>query len=1159
MKKVKLFCKTTLVLATMLLLGGSNVWGDTNILVPNGDFSSGTNGSTSFPNWTVFTEGAKYQSTKAVEAWNTNFDFYQTLTGLENGLYKVTVKGFYRNGDGGATTDNQLAVLYADGGQEVSVPIAKINQYSLTSKPSTGNWKEFQVDGTKVRFFVPDNINAADYAIHTANLYDNTLYVWVSNGTLKIGAKKTTAVANDWCYLDDFTVTKLDADFASTQWGWQEEQLTSGSRYYIRNMKSGTYLNLTDQTVSSIADAAWFNFDGNKFQNKNNKYIYPNASSEFTNNTNTSGKVESKWNNKLYYIYYSGSWGAWEALAVKDDGWLQHVSSGNVKPASTWYFYSESQKIAYDTYNSAYSALSSYVSAQSLPTGYKPVVYAALAANSYADKNDATTKTNNLTSAKTVAEGVHSTYANALVTVADVKNILDNAAASDAKNVLQNAYNEYSAAIENAADQKAVEDADTALKDARATYYASAKKIPNFVANFTQEAANALLVEDAIENAFSLTDVDGETYTFIPEGVVKYDKATNTLTALAAGTTVLTIAQPATSTIEAGSADFSFIVSKHDLVFTKSESLQTAYLVNDAALSLAELWANNGTGGTTTYEITSFVAAEGEQTGATAPAIANNVLTLGEAGVLVLKASFTGSAKYKDGEDTHTITISRRTNGMLNVTGADINNTWNQSINLSDYISKENTDGELVVGTSSDSEVATYDAETKQFALGIKTGTASFSISVPQTYLYEAVAAKTFTITANQSFYAYAESVILNAGNSLSGFDNSSFLTGLSQTLNQSEAEGILSDLRTEAKTFMNNHVFSAANVSFLLDNNSFEFADHNYGWSNISGYSAKTGTSSPYGEYAMQITQGVMSSIDAGYIEQYVTLHKGHYRLSAFVKLSYVDGAKLSFGNKELTINRTTEGQVYSVEFDVLSDNENVKISFSHPSQYDTFGKEVLIDNLEITYWSLNDLSLVAMNNEDGTDYYYATFSNADYAVEFGNDVEVYTVSVDGDRMNLNPVSNNQVPANNGVLIKSQSNNILYKYISSAADLSNNMLQPGTGGMTEGDNCRFYRLAYYDYAAKTGLGFYYGSGCEDGEAFMCKAGMAYLAVPRTVAAPARFLLGRQDVSTEIENMIIDNTSTSSSLADGKKVMVNGVLYIIRDGKTYDSFGRMVK
>lgn len=682
----------------------------------------------------------------------------------------------------------------------------------------------------------------------------------------------------------------------------------------------------------------------------------------------------------------------------------------------------------------------------------------------------------------------------------------------------------------------------------------------HFVQDYTpsfeiKEGADAMLVDDAVAVAsmFTTEHTPSLVYTLEDnEGVLSL--ADGTLTALKAGTAIIVATQEAVPGIKYGQAKFTITVSKHDLTFTKSENLRTAYLVNDESLSLAELWTNNGTGGTTTYEITSFVAAEGEQTGATAPAIANNVLTLGEAGVLVLKASFTGSAKYKDGEDTHTITISRRTNGVLNVTGADIKNTWNQSINLSDYISKENTDGELVVGVSSDSEVATYDAETKQFALGTKTGTASFSVSITQTYQYEAVAAKTFAITANQSFYAYAEGVILNAGNSLSGFNNSSFLTGLSQTLNQSEAEGILSNLRTEAKTYMNNHVFSAANVSFLLDNNSFEFADHNYGWSNISGYSAKTGTSSPYGEYAMQITKGVMSSIDAGYIEQYVTLHKGHYRLSAFVKLSYVDGAKLSFGNKELTINRTTEGQVYSVEFDVLSDNENVKISFSHPSQYDTYGKEVLIDNLEITYWSLNDLSLVAMNNEDGTDYYYATFSNADYAVEFGNDVEVYTVSVDGDRMTLYPVSNNQVPANNGVLIKSQSNNILYKYISSAADLSNNMLQPGTGAETTSDvECRFYRLAYYDYAAKTGLGFYYGSGCPNGEAFMCKAGLAYLAVPKTTAeAPARFLLDRQDISTDLLNVNVNDNQ-------GKKVMMNGVLYIIRDGKTYDSFGRLVK
>src|SRR5574344_1841626 len=47
--------------------------------------------------WQGTTKGGQQMYGNA-EFWNTRFDTYQTIEGLENGLYEVSVQGFYRPG-----------------------------------------------------------------------------------------------------------------------------------------------------------------------------------------------------------------------------------------------------------------------------------------------------------------------------------------------------------------------------------------------------------------------------------------------------------------------------------------------------------------------------------------------------------------------------------------------------------------------------------------------------------------------------------------------------------------------------------------------------------------------------------------------------------------------------------------------------------------------------------------------------------------------------------------------------------------------------------------------------------------------------------------------------------------------------------------------------
>ena len=138
------------------------------------------------------------------ESWNSsNFNFYQTLTNLPNGYYEIGVRAFYRAGNKQTTGAEHNVKLYA---KTEEVAVKNINQYQeQTSNPGVGDW----LQPTGESFYVPDNTDAASYALNTLNAYNNSIVAHVTDGTLTFGVKKETSIANDWSYWDTFTLTYL--------------------------------------------------------------------------------------------------------------------------------------------------------------------------------------------------------------------------------------------------------------------------------------------------------------------------------------------------------------------------------------------------------------------------------------------------------------------------------------------------------------------------------------------------------------------------------------------------------------------------------------------------------------------------------------------------------------------------------------------------------------------------------------------------------------------------------------------------------------------------------------------------------------------------------------------------------------------------------------
>lgn len=199
---------------------------------------------------------------------------------------------------------------------------------------------------------------------------------------------------------------------------------------------------------------------------------------------------------------------------------------------------------------------------------------------------------------------------------------------------------------------------------------------------------------------------------------------------------------------------------------------------------------------------------------------------------------------------------------------------------------------------------------------------------------------------------------------------------------------------------------------------------------------------------------------------------------------------------------------------------------------------------------YTAQTLTFVAKSNGA----YWATFSSDKVVFMPSNDVDVYTVVVEGNKLATmsgtdevfgleetlsvggESVKGYYIPANTGVLLYSLEETLTYYTFENktvdAVDADFNMLKPASEKMTEG--FKYYKLAYDNYTEKTGLGFYWGAA--EGGAFTVKPGLAYLAVPQAQAA-------------NVKGFSFDGTQTG----------INGVEATTAKGAIYNLNGQRVE
>lgn len=274
---------------------------------------------------------------------------------------------------------------------------------------------------------------------------------------------------------------------------------------------------------------------------------------------------------------------------------------------------------------------------------------------------------------------------------------------------------------------------------------------------------------------------------------------------------------------------------------------------------------------------------------------------------------------------------------------------------------------------------------------------------------------------------------------------------------------------------------------------------------------------------------------------------------------------------NKDLKIeeNKITSN-VGSVKLDgedlkwIGSSNE-IQFKFSDKVSLSTIKVATKAATAEPTY-TAQTLTLKAT---DGS-YNYSTFSS-DKVTFFPGDGGVFplAVTVKGNiieqdynvfkeetvTIDTKAVKGLYVPANTGVMLMSDFADVTYytvdNYTVAALTADANMLKPApatTSVFTAETGYKYYKLAYDNYDARTGLGFYWGA--ENGGAFKVKAGTAYLAVPAGEATAKGFTLSGEATGIEGVNANVENAKAIYNL-NGQRVasMAKPGLYIVNGKK----------
>lgn len=176
---------------------------DATFLLKDASISRNLYNSAFEPVWEgdAFSKGGPEEN-QCAEKWGGNseiFDVHQTIN-VPNGIYKVAVQGFYRYNNTTDNTNDIAIAAHADGTEVIySFLYANAKEVALASIADD--------EAAATLAALPFSMNEASAAF-AQGLYNNSVEVEVTDGTLTIGVKKTEHIGCDWTLWDNFTITR---------------------------------------------------------------------------------------------------------------------------------------------------------------------------------------------------------------------------------------------------------------------------------------------------------------------------------------------------------------------------------------------------------------------------------------------------------------------------------------------------------------------------------------------------------------------------------------------------------------------------------------------------------------------------------------------------------------------------------------------------------------------------------------------------------------------------------------------------------------------------------------------------------------------------------------------------------------------------------------
>ncbi len=218
---------------TWLVQGGNFAFNDERYDAWNAHFDGGNN--------PVSGDG-KVRCNRAHESWNsTSFDLRQTITGIPNGTYRVSIQGYYRDGGDFATKVKE--------GTEVlrSLYFANDRSKPLMSTFAGGGAAQDDLHDLGVENkWAPNSLDNASAVFFNGEYQNEPIEVEVTDGTLTLGITKASndGQGADWTVFDNWKVEYLgDGGYTSPYNG---SEVCEGD-FYLYNVESGMWLQNNDR------------------------------------------------------------------------------------------------------------------------------------------------------------------------------------------------------------------------------------------------------------------------------------------------------------------------------------------------------------------------------------------------------------------------------------------------------------------------------------------------------------------------------------------------------------------------------------------------------------------------------------------------------------------------------------------------------------------------------------------------------------------------------------------------------------------------------------------------------------------------------------------------------------------------------------------------